>query len=140
MVGRAAAKAISIPAAASTTCPSGRRRTCLGRLALRVTVKDLTANAADLSRVQGTFWEVTAVDPSDTGKPIFPPLHQSLPEAVEHCLRHLGSALRAGVPADPTQPLRIPQQPAPVDEPTDPEPSLRRLARNHPGEPITIRL
>ncbi|MGW4464814.1 hypothetical protein [Micromonospora sp. NPDC004704] len=64
---------------------------------------------------------MTAVDPSDTGKPISPSLHQSLPEAVEHCLRYLGSALRAGVPADPAQPLRIPQQPAPVDELTDPE-------------------
>ncbi|MFK3981341.1 hypothetical protein ACI2K4_13305 [Micromonospora sp. NPDC050397] len=109
-------------------------------LALRVTVKDLTANADDPSRGQGTFWQVSAVDPTDTSAPVFPPSHRSLPEAVAHCLRYLGSALHAAVPSDPGQPMRVPQQSAALTEPVDPEPSLRRLARNAPGEPITVRL
>ncbi|MEV4631207.1 hypothetical protein AB0J90_33550 [Micromonospora sp. NPDC049523] len=109
-------------------------------LALRVTVQDLTKNADNLAKVQGVRWEVRAVKPGDTPEWIFAPLRNSLPEAIDHCLRYLGSALYAAVPADPARPLPVPQQLASVAQPLELESALPRAARSRPGEPISIRL
>jgi hypothetical protein len=109
-------------------------------LALRVTAQDLARNADDLRKVQGMRWQVSIVDPEDTTEPVTPPLRQSLPEAVDYCLRYLGPALRATIPGDPARPIRVPQQPVPTAELLESESSLRQHARDHPGEPVTISL
>ncbi len=71
------------------------------------------------------------------------PTCAGLPEAVARCLRYLGGALRATIPADPEQPIRVPQQPAPAAAPPDTTgltARVRRLAAAHPGRPATARL
>jgi hypothetical protein len=113
-------------------------------LALRVTAQDLAPNADDLRKVQGMRWQVAIVDPAivdpaDSTEPVTPPLRQSLPEAVDYCLRYLGPALRATIPDDPALPIRVPQQPTPTTELIEPGSSLRQLARDHPGELVSVR-
>ncbi|WP_326550339.1 hypothetical protein [Micromonospora sp. NBC_01813] len=112
-------------------------------LALDVNVTDHHRNAGQPELLQGHTWSVRVVDPATplTVDPL--PTSACLPEAVAFCHRYLHGALRATLPANPEQPMSVPQQLATVGP--DPDVAgliteVRRLAATHPGQPVTIRL
>ncbi|GAB2941654.1 hypothetical protein GCM10027280_32770 [Micromonospora polyrhachis] len=109
-------------------------------LAVEVAAQDHRLNLGDLRRIQGVWWEVEVVDPATPVDMRNPPLRQSLPEAVTYCLRYLSVALDNAVPADPAQPLPVPQQPSATVEVPDLERLLLRLAAEQPGQPVVARL
>ncbi|RKR89336.1 hypothetical protein BDK92_3680 [Micromonospora pisi] len=107
-------------------------------LAIAITVQNHRLDAGDPLRVHGESWdvEITAADPAAPFTDL--PLHRSLPAAVADCVTYLEVALAATVPADPRQPIPVPQtpRPCPVD---DPDRLIARLGQHHPGKPITVR-
>lgn len=108
-------------------------------LAIAITVRDHRLDATDPLRVHGERWAVEVL-PDDAAAPFTDwPLQPSLAAAVAHCVTYLELALVAAVPADPHQPIPVPQAPpsAPVADPT---PLVARLGRHHPGKPVTVRL
>ncbi|MFY1635303.1 hypothetical protein ACN27F_18850 [Solwaraspora sp. WMMB335] len=112
-------------------------------LALDVTVVDHRDSIGRPELMQGHTWSVQVADPATplTIDPV--PTCAALPEAVALCNRYLYGALRAAVPADPEQPMSVPQQPAttgPAPDTTSYVTEVRSLAADHPGEPVTIRI
>ncbi|MDG4833597.1 hypothetical protein O7627_30450 [Solwaraspora sp. WMMD1047] len=125
-------------------------------LALDVTAVDHRLNAGNPHLVQGVSWSVRVVHPSAPLTADEFPVHNGLPEAVAHCLRYLGGALRSTLPTDPTHPIPVPGAPPPTSAPTPPDAHtpadaatpnaaaltirLRTLAATHPGRPVASRL
>nr|MDT0658494.1 hypothetical protein [Micromonospora sp. DSM 115978] len=114
-------------------------------LAVEITAVDHRLNAGDPRLVQGVHWEIGLAQP-DLPIDRRPSAHRhSIGEAVAYCLRYLGAVIAAAIPADPSRPIRIPQQPKPLTghladllEPADAphltEP-VRRLAAAPPRPP-----
>ncbi|MGX7670218.1 hypothetical protein [Plantactinospora sp. DSM 117369] len=107
------------------------------RLTVTVTLVDHVDNAGDLRLVQGEGWDVNIEPP---GLPVAPdtlPARPTPEAAIGYCLEHLELAVARRVPDDPTQPIPVPQTPAPVAV-DDPVPLIRRLARHHAGQPVAV--
>ncbi|GIG86647.1 hypothetical protein [Plantactinospora endophytica] len=107
------------------------------RLAVTITVTDHSRNAGDPRLVQGDRWDVTVSVPGLPVAPAEPPTGHTPEAATAFCLEYLENAIAGRVPADPTEPIAVPQtlRPVTVDDPT---PLLRRLAREHPGQPVAV--
>jgi hypothetical protein len=108
-------------------------------LALQVTAQDHGPNGPDPHRIRGVWWEITVVSPGAAVDRLAP-LRESLAEAVAYCLRFLGPMVLATVPANPDVPVPVPHPRWPADVPTDLESTLRRLAGQQAGLPVTVRL
>ena len=119
-------------------------------LAIDITAIDHRLNAGDPRRVQGVHWAINLVQPHTLIGHKPDAYRHSMPEAVAYRWRYLGAVIAATVPADPNQPIRIPQHPKPITghladllEPADAPQltdSVRRLAAHHPGTTATARL
>ncbi|MFY1690820.1 hypothetical protein [Plantactinospora sp. WMMB782] len=107
------------------------------RLTVTVTLVDHGDNAGDPRLVQGEGWDVGVEPP---GLPVAPdalPVGPTPEAAIARCLEHLEIAVARRVPDDPAQPIPVPQTPVPV-EVDDPVPLIRRLARQHVGQPVAV--
>ncbi|WBB82017.1 hypothetical protein O7606_12010 [Micromonospora sp. WMMD882] len=108
-------------------------------LALQVSLLDLGRHAGHPSRADGRYWSVQVrprdapVDPADL------PTRPSLAAALDDCVTHLADDLSALVPADPEAPLPAPCAPPRASLP-DPASALLRLAAEHAGRAVTLRL
>ncbi|WFE38833.1 hypothetical protein [Micromonospora sp. WMMD998] len=120
--------------------PSELVRLVLGLdLALHLSVLDLRRHAGHPLWLDGRWWSVE-VRPRDA--PVHPddlPTRPSLAAALDDCLTHLTDDVAELVPTDPDEPLPVPGSPArePV---TDPVPALLRLAAQHAGRALTLRV
>ncbi|MEO3781449.1 hypothetical protein ABGB16_32625 [Micromonospora sp. B11E3] len=108
-------------------------------LALHVSLVDLRQYAGHPLGPDGRYWSVEVrmrdapVHPDDL------PTRPSLAAALDDCLTHLADDLVGLVPTDPDEPLPAPRSPA--REPVaDPVPTLLRLAAEHPGRAVTLRI
>ncbi|WP_433391071.1 hypothetical protein [Micromonospora sp. KLBMP9576] len=107
-------------------------------LALVVSVVDLRNHPADPSRAHGLLWSVEMRAPAAPVCPDDLPERPSLEAAVAHCLDCLDVTLPETVPADPEEPIPVPQS-TPRALPADPVPALLRLAARHAGRPLAVR-
>ncbi|QLQ39705.1 hypothetical protein [Micromonospora robiginosa] len=108
-------------------------------LALHVGVLDLRRRAGYPLRPDGRWWSV-AVRPRDA--PVHPddlPTRPSLASALDDCLTHLADDVAELVHTDPDEPLPVPGSPA-CEPGTDPVPALVRLAAQHAGRAVTLRV
>ncbi|WFE34146.1 hypothetical protein [Micromonospora sp. WMMD975] len=108
-------------------------------LALHVGVLDLRQHAGDPLRPDGRWWSVE-VRPRDA--PVHPddlPTRPSLASALDDCLTHLADDLGEMVPPDPDESLPVPGWPA-CEPAADPVSALLRLAAQHAGRAVTLRL
>ncbi|GAB3073407.1 hypothetical protein [Micromonospora schwarzwaldensis] len=108
-------------------------------LALHVGVLDLRRHAGQPLRPDGRWWSVEV-------RPRYAPVHPddlptrpSLAAALDDCLTHLADDVAGLVPADPDEPLPLPGSPA-RKLLADPVPALVRLAAQHPGRAVTLRV
>ncbi|MFC6017548.1 hypothetical protein ACFP2T_15200 [Plantactinospora solaniradicis] len=107
------------------------------RLTVTITLTDHLNNAGDLRLVQGEGWDVTINHPGQPPAPADPPSRSTPEAAVAYCLEFLELAIAGNLPADPSEPIPLPQTPTPIVV-DDPVPLLRRLARHHPGQPVAV--
>jgi hypothetical protein len=115
------------------------------RLALAVTAEFHQHHTGDPLRVNTETWQIDLLRPDLANSSYAPqrPHHSSLATAIAHCYAYLELSLTATVPTDPRQPIPIPRfspplpRPQPADDPTE---TIRRLGRQHPGQPVTVLL
>ncbi|MFI2711861.1 hypothetical protein ACH495_17200 [Micromonospora sp. NPDC018662] len=108
-------------------------------LALHVGVLDMRQHAGHPLRPDGRWWSV-AVRPRDA--PVHPddlPTRPSLAAALDDCRTHLADDVAGLVPTDPDEPLPVPDSPA-RELVADPVPALVRLAAQHTGRAVTLRV
>ncbi|MEU7573190.1 hypothetical protein [Micromonospora sp. NPDC049240] len=108
-------------------------------LALHVGVLDLRRHADHPLRPDGRWW---SVEVRRRDAPVHPddlPDRPSLAAALDDCLTHLADDVAALVPADPDEPLPVPGSPA-CELGADPAPELVRLAAQHAGRAVTLRV
>ncbi|GAB3795137.1 hypothetical protein GCM10027605_00590 [Micromonospora zhanjiangensis] len=84
-------------------------------------------------------WRVEVAAPDLPAYRVNSPHQPSLAAAVAYCLEFLELALAASVPANPHQPIPVPQTPfpRPVAAPGE---LIARLAHHFPGELLTVRV
>ncbi|MFV2017805.1 hypothetical protein [Micromonospora sp. LOL_023] len=111
-------------------------------LALRVTARDLPRRVDQPTVTYGLLWSVEAVPPTtavDESVPVDEPLGRSVQQAVADCLRYLELPVVESVPADPAQPVPVPQQLVPPTVP-DIVGRLTELAAIHIGQVVAAHL
>ncbi|MEO3747969.1 hypothetical protein [Plantactinospora sp. B5E13] len=109
-------------------------------LTVDVSVCDNRHHAGDPLRVRGVSWyvDINTGTPVWTADEVTPTDRPTLTGAIAYALDYLESVLAEAVPDDPTQPIGVPQAP-PSAPAADPEPMLRRLGAEHPGQWVTTR-
>ncbi len=107
-------------------------------LGILVTVENHRLHASDPTRLHGERWQVQLVPPGQRDG-FSPPLFPSLEAALAHCRENLEDTLVRVVPADPTEPIVVPQTLAPAAL-TDPAPLISRLGYHYAGQAVTVRL
>ncbi|WP_140158107.1 hypothetical protein [Micromonospora sp. NBS 11-29] len=108
-------------------------------LALHVGVLDLRQHAGHPLRPDGRWWSAQ-VRPRDA--PVHPddlPTRPSLAAALADCLADLADDVGELVPTDPDESLPAPGAPARAPA-ANPLPELARLAAEHPGRAVTLRV
>ncbi|MGW0435425.1 hypothetical protein ACWDV4_23155, partial [Micromonospora sp. NPDC003197] len=129
----------------SVARPPAARLTELIRLALGlhqtlvVTLEDHRLNADDPRCVHGEGWNIEMIAPDQSIDVDLRPYRPSIESAAEYFLEYLENAIHAAVPTDLYQAIRVPQTPQPAPLVEDPVPLIRRLARHHAGDPVSIR-
>ncbi|ROO52693.1 hypothetical protein EDC02_7633 [Micromonospora sp. Llam0] len=110
-------------------------------LAVELVARSYRHNAGDPVLAQGETWGVTATSPVRGAAVAFAAASPSMALAVAGFADSLGTQLHGLVPADPTRPIAVPQQPHPVEVGGDDyEYLMRRLAEYHEGAAVMARL
>jgi hypothetical protein len=109
-------------------------------LATEVTVESHRHRAGEPLSIQGERWLVNAVPPDTPVDELRTPLHTTLHRATTSLGAYLPTLLHQTVPAAPTQPPAVPQQPVPVSvEVGNLQTLMRRLAHHYLGQAVMAR-
>ncbi|MGW0432013.1 hypothetical protein ACWDV4_05645 [Micromonospora sp. NPDC003197] len=107
--------------------------------AITLTMQDHRLNESDPRCIHGERWQIAMTPPSTPIDPNLIPYHLTPEAAAAHFMAYLENAVTTAVPADFDQAIPVPQTPRPLPLVEDPVPQIRRLARYHAGQPVSIR-